>query len=94
MTCTGVQEFLVLLMMGAVTPETCRVILQENKSDCILLHPVGFLLILNYDARNRELKKIGVTFTLCQGRKGCYYIYLLQLGCYPVAGVILHVNKT
>jgi len=22
------------------------------------------------------------------------YIYLLQLGCYPVAVVILHVNKT
>ena len=23
-----------------------------------------------------------------------YYYYLLQLGCYPVAVVILHVNKT
>ena len=23
----------------------------------------------------------------------CYYYYLLQLGCYPVAVVILHVNK-
>ena len=30
-------------MMGAVTPETCRVTLQQNKSDCILLHLVGFL---------------------------------------------------
>ena len=50
-------QFLVLLMMGAVTPETCRVILQLNKSDCILLRLVGFYLILNYDARNHELKK-------------------------------------
>jgi len=41
-------QFLVLLMMGAVTPETCRVILQWNKSDYILLHLVGFLLILNH----------------------------------------------
>ena len=36
---------LVLLMMGAVTPETCRVTLQRNKSDCILLYLVGPLLI-------------------------------------------------
>ena len=49
-------KFLVLLMMGAVTPETCRVTLQRNKSDCILLHLVGLLFNVNYDARNHELK--------------------------------------
>jgi len=42
-------------MMGAVTPETGRVILQEINI-CILLHLVGLLLILNYVARNHELK--------------------------------------
>ena len=41
--------------MGAVTPETCRVALQSINI-CILLHLVGFLLTLNYDARNHELK--------------------------------------
>ena len=49
-------QFLVLLMMGAVTPETCRVTLQWNKSDCILLHLVGLLFSVNYDAWNHELK--------------------------------------
>jgi hypothetical protein len=38
-----------------VTPETCRVTLQEINI-CILLHLLGFLLTLNYDARNHELK--------------------------------------
>ena len=33
-------------MIGAVTPETCRVILQLNKADCILLQLVGCLLTL------------------------------------------------
>jgi len=42
--------------MGAVTPETCRVFLQQINI-FVLLHLVGFLLILNYDARNPELKK-------------------------------------
>ena len=42
--------------MGAVTPETFRVTLQWNKSDCILLHLVGLLFNMNYDARNQELK--------------------------------------
>ena len=45
-------------MMGAVTPETCRVALQQINI-CILLHLVGFLLTLNYEARNYELKKKG-----------------------------------
>ena len=49
-------QFLVLLMMGTVTLETCRVTLQWNKSDCILLHLVGLLFNVNYDARNHELK--------------------------------------
>jgi len=53
-------------MMGAVTPETCRVALQYINV-CILLHLVGFLLILNYDARKHELRiyrfKIYVTFS-------------------------------
>jgi len=44
-------QFLVLLMMGAVTPEPCRVSLQWINI-CILLHLVGFLLTLNCDARN------------------------------------------
>ena len=33
--------------MGTVTPETCRVTLQWNKSDCILLHLVGLLFNIN-----------------------------------------------
>jgi len=41
--------------MGAVALETCRVTLQQINI-CLLLHLVGFLLKLNYDARNRELK--------------------------------------
>ena len=36
-------QFLVLLLMGAVTAETCRVTLQQIDI-CILLHLVGFLL--------------------------------------------------
>ena len=48
-------QFSVPLMMGAVTPETYRVILQYINI-CVLLHLVGFLLILNYDAWNHELK--------------------------------------
>jgi len=51
------QQYTVLLMMGAVAPETCSVTLQWNKSDCILLHLVGLLFNVNYDARNHELKK-------------------------------------
>jgi hypothetical protein len=50
-------QFLVLLMMGAVTPETCRVTLQGNKSDCVLLRLVGLLFNINYDAWNHDLKK-------------------------------------
>jgi len=42
--------------MGAVTPETCRVTLQWNKSDCILLHLVRLSFNINYDAWNHELK--------------------------------------
>jgi len=33
---------------------------------CILLHLVGFLLILNYDARNHELKKHTNIFVVSQ----------------------------
>ena len=40
-------QFLLLQMMGAVTPETCRVIVQYINI-CILLHLVGFLLKLNF----------------------------------------------
>jgi len=43
-------------MMGSVTPNACRVILHWNKSYCTLLHLVGLLFNLNYDARNHELK--------------------------------------
>ena len=42
-------------LIGAVTPETCRVALQLINI-CILLHLVGFLLTLNHDAWNHELK--------------------------------------
>ena len=55
-TATSLQlQFLVLLMMGAVTPETCRVTLQYINI-CMLLHLVGFLLTLNYDVQNHEFK--------------------------------------
>jgi len=39
-------QFFILLMMGAVTPETCRVVLQRINI-CILLHLVGYLFTLN-----------------------------------------------
>jgi len=45
----------VLLMVGAVTPKTCRVTLQWINI-CMLLHLVGFLLTLNYDAWNHVFK--------------------------------------
>jgi len=32
----------------------------EHKSDCILLHLVGLLFNVNYDARNHELKKLRI----------------------------------
>jgi len=54
-------QFLILLMMGAVTLETCKAV---NK----YLHTVasvGFLFTLNYDARNHELKIFAFTF-ICQ----------------------------
>jgi len=51
-------------MMGAVTPETCGVTLQRSKSYCILLHLVGLLFNVNYDARNHELKKKYFSYVL------------------------------
>jgi len=41
--------------MGAVTPETCRVTLQEMSAYCCI--ELDLLLTLNHDARNHELKK-------------------------------------
>ena len=52
--------------MGAVTPETCRVTLQWNKSDCIPLHLVGLLFNMNYDARSHELKKMLSSYFTCR----------------------------
>jgi len=49
------KSFLILLIMGVVTPKTCRVSLQYINI-CILLQLVGFLLTWNYDARTYELK--------------------------------------
>jgi len=43
------------IITSAVTPETCRVVLQWINI-CILLHLLDFLFTLNYDARNHELK--------------------------------------
>ena len=57
-------------MMGAVTPETCRVTLQQINI-CILLHLVGFLLTLNYDARNHELKIRGIYLLIGRERFLC-----------------------
>ena len=68
-------QFLVLLMMGAVTPETCSVTVQWNKSDCILLHLVGILFNVNYDARNHELKII-IWFKIYL--KSCNYKILID----------------
>ena len=45
--------------MGAVTPETCRVVLQWINI-CILFHLLDFLFTLNYDARNHELKAVSL----------------------------------
>ena len=45
-----------------------------------------------------DMDKVGVMAAYCDPLRvcvvHCIYIYLLQLGCYPVAVVILHVNKT
>jgi hypothetical protein len=61
--------FIVLLMMGASTPETCWVILQENKifttHCCIKL----VILIYTYDARNHEHK-----IHLFEGKQGVCYV--------------------
>jgi len=46
----------------------------STRVDCILLHLVGFLLILNYDARNHELKKLDFLKIDC--------IVSLMTGCY------------
>ena len=56
-------QFLVLLMMGAVTPETCRVTLRWINI-CILLQLVGFLLTLTQSqySRLRENCKRGNIF--------------------------------
>ena len=52
-------------MMGAVTLETCRVTLQWNKSDCVLLHLVGLLFNVNYDPRNYEFKISNTSSEAC-----------------------------
>ena len=73
-------QFLILLMMGAVTPETCRVTLQWINI-CMLLHLVGFLLTLNCDARNHEFKKKNHVLRWSevshskQGHAPCNYFY-------------------
>jgi hypothetical protein len=48
MTCTGGCKYSFMYSWWWVwmTPETCRVILQWNKTHCVLLHPVGLLLII------------------------------------------------
>jgi len=50
-------SFLVLLMMGDVTPETCTSDFAVNKCLHIVASSWTFLLTLNHDARNHELKK-------------------------------------
>ena len=47
-------------MKGAVTPETCRVILQENKLDCILLHLVGFSFNINIVLETVKQKEVSI----------------------------------
>jgi len=42
------------------------------------------------DGRHRR-REIGSDYSRCNNNNN---IYLLQLDCYPVAVVILHVNKT
>jgi hypothetical protein len=51
----GTKNSLVLLVMGVVTSEICRLTLQEINI-CTFLHLVGFLLTWNYDARKHEIK--------------------------------------
>ena len=65
-----VSQFLVLLMMGAVTLETCRVTLQWINI-CILLYLVGFLLTLN-SLETMPLKKV-------QPRSGLNWQFLATL---------------
>ena len=79
---------LVLLMMGAVTPETCRVTLQWNKSGCILLHLVGLLFNMNYDARNHELKKKYLDIIICIMHASFTDFYL------PLFCPLLEVGRT
>ena len=57
-------QFLVLPMMGAGTPETCRVTLQWNKSDCILLHLVGLLFNVT-DRFSRNVSKELPVYAAC-----------------------------
>jgi len=66
--------------MGAVTPETCRVSLQWINI-CILLHLVGILLTLNYDARNHEFKKKGFTSVKSLLNNACQPIPYISHDC-------------
>jgi len=47
----------------------------------------------NFEDRNKVLGVFRDTNTNTNNNNN-YYYYLLQLGCYPVAEIILHVNKT
>ena len=69
-------QFLILLVIGTVTPETCRVVLQWINI-CILLHLLDFLFTFNYDARNHELKKILQYRSLKSQAMFTHVLYLL-----------------
>ena len=57
--------------MGAVTPETCRVTLQWNKWNCILLHLVGLLF-------NMDLPALVAAFK-CQQVPAVFLIFMYSV---------------
>jgi len=52
------------------------------------------LCFMHADRDTRFSVYVSVVFSLGQQSFIYFFLYLLQLGCCPVAVVILHVNKT
>ena len=89
--------------------QSCRVTLQWNKSDCILLHLVGLLFNVNYDARNHELKirtegistKQFALFDALSRKTYIYNIYIyiyigfggLGIACWPLVPKFAGSNR-
>ena len=87
-------QFLILLMMGAVTPETCRVVLQWINI-CILLHLLDFYSLWEIKFHTQNVNKMSEArsetnkYLLCSNMQRCTTITLIvrwnKPQFYPVA---------